>query len=227
MRVLVDGVPAGEWTVPSGSPDRYGEAIFPMRAAIVGQRSHVQVQLVPVSDQSTPNSFVYWVFAKQARKLETPIKTDVAGLWLTDHLDVGSLSHERDHGYSIEAPTFGGDQQFLWPDSAEPFLEDGRATAHHESFALTVIPGRDHLLVKAFDTYSKSQVVRVFIENRLVGDWALPDGPDRYGEGAVRIPARVIGNRRRVTVRVEFVSASIESNSFYYWMFAEPTMHDG
>jgi hypothetical protein len=226
-RVTIDGTPAGEWTVPSGSPNRYGEAVFPLRAAFVGQRTQLRVELEPVSEDSETNAFVYWVFAKPGRKLEAPLRISVAGLWLTDRLDVGNVADEREHDYAIEAATFGGDQQFEWPDNGQPFLEDGRATSRDESFELAVIPGRDHLLVKAFDTYSKNQVVRVFVEKRLVGEWALPDGPTRYGEGALRIPAELIGTRREISVRVEFVSASIEFNSFYYWMFAEPPVHHG
>lgn len=227
VRVRIDGAPAGEWSVSTGGPNRYGEAVFPLRAAFIGARSQVRVELEAVAADAQPNAFVYWVFAKPARQLDVPLRTDVAKLWLTDRLDVGDPADERDHDYVIEGATFGGDQQFEWPGSEQPFLEDGRATARDESFEMAVIPGRDHLLVKAFDTYSKNQVVRVFVEKQLVGEWALPDGPARYGEGALRIPAELIGTRREISVRVEFVSASIEFNSFYYWIYAEPPLRHG
>lgn len=36
VRVLVEGVPVGNWTTPSGDGDRYGEAVFPLRAGLAG-----------------------------------------------------------------------------------------------------------------------------------------------------------------------------------------------
>ena len=227
VRVRVGGARAGEWSAPSGGSNRYGEAVFPLRAGLVGQRTRLRIELEYVTGDPETNAFVYWVFAKPTRKLREPLHTHVERLWMTDHLDVGNDADERDHDYVIDAPTFGGNQQFEWPDSGEAFVEDGRATGSYESFEVAVIPGRDHLLVKAFDTYSRNQVLRVWVERRLVGEWTLPDGAARYGEGAFRIPADSIGARSKVTIRIEVVSASIAANSFQYWMYAEPPDQHG
>jgi hypothetical protein len=220
VRVSINGKVVGDWSLPEGA-DRYGEATFVLPASAIGDRSNVELKLDKVSGEPDTNAFVYWVFAKPEKSLDYPVKTKLAGLTLTDHLDVGLEKDEAGHGYAIDKPSYVGVQQFAWPASGLPFLENGRATKSYESFRVKVMPSKDHLLVKAFDTYSKNQKVRVLVEGNVVGEWSLPDGTPRYGESSFRIPSKYIGARNEVNVRVEFVSATLDSNSFKYWIYAD------
>ena len=227
VKVSIDGKVAGEWPVPDGGSSRYGEATFALSPALIGSRTQLDIKLDYVSGAPDTNAFVYWVYATPAQKLVNPVSTKVTGLTLTDTLDVGAEPDETVHGYVIDKASYAGVQQFEWPSNGQPFLENGRANRSYESFRMKVAPSKDHLLVKAFDTYSKNQVVRVLVEGSVVGQWTLPDGTPRYAEGSFRIPAKFIGNKTEVSVRVEFVSATLDANSFHYWLFAEPVVRNG
>jgi hypothetical protein len=220
VRVIVGGKSAGEWALPDGGSNRYGEAKFPLADSLIGDRTQVDIKLEYISGTPDTNTFMYWVYAEPHRKLEAPVRTDISGLKLTDRLDVGADGDEAAHQYVIDKSSYAGTQQFEWPANGLPFLENGRGNKSFETFRMKVAPSKDHLLIKAFDTYSKNQIVRVLVDGNVVGDWALPDGVPRYGEGAFRIPAKFIGARSEINLRVEFVSASLDSNSFQYWLFA-------
>jgi hypothetical protein len=163
----------------------------------------------------------YWVFAKPDRKLEVPVNTNISGYSLIDRIDVGGEADEATHQYVIDKQNYQGTHEFRWPVEGTPFLETGRATKSFETFHMKVSPGADHLLVKAFDTLSKQQKVRVSVDGKALGDWSLPDGAARYGESAFTIPAKAIGDHHEATIRIDFVSGSIDTNSFYYWLYAK------
>jgi hypothetical protein len=221
VRVIVGGKNLGEWSVPNGSSGRYAEVSFPIPAAAIGNRTSVDVKLEYVSGAPDSSSLIYWVFSKPSRKLEAPITTNIAGHTLVDKIDVGTEPDEAAHQYVIDQSHYAAVHEFQWPTDAVPFLENGRATRSFESFRVKVKPGVDHLLVKAFDTLSRAQKVRVSVDGSPAGDWDYPDAASRYNEAAISIPAKLIGDRREVTVRVEFLSGSIDTNSFYYWVYAK------
>lgn len=221
VRVIVGGKNLGEWGVPDGGPGRYAEVSFTIPAAAIGNRSSVDLKLEYVSGGPDTSSLVYWVYSKPGRKLEVPITTNVAGHTLVDKIDVGAEADEAAHTYVIDNSHYAGLHEFQWPTDALPFLENGRATRSFESFRVKVKPGLDHLLVKAFDTLSRDQKVRVSVDGQPVGEWNYPNAAPRYNEAALLIPAKLIGSRNEVTVRVDFVSGSIDTNSFYYWVYAK------
>ncbi|HTV17098.1 MAG TPA: hypothetical protein VMG12_00465 [Polyangiaceae bacterium] len=226
VRVVVDGQVAGDWALPDNESNRYGEAVFKLTPAMVGDRTNLDIKLQYISGVPDTNSFVYWVYAKPDRALESPVSTKLSGLTLTDRVDVANEDDEAKHEYVIDKSTYVGTQQLEWPGNALPFFENGRANKSFESFQLKVTPNKDHVLVKAYDTLSKNQVVRVLVNGAAVGDWTLPDGEARYGESSFRIPARFIGAQKAVIVRVELVSGT-DTNSFYYWLFADAGARSG
>lgn len=226
VRVSLDGKVAGEWTLPDDESSRYGEAVFPISSSMVGNRTKISVKLDYISGVPDSNSFVYWVYAKPDRKLEAPLSTNVSGLSLTDRVDIANEADETDHHYVIDQATYIGTQQFESPANGLPFFENGRANKSFESFRVKTSPNRDHVLVKAYDTFSKNQVVRVLVNGTAVGDWSLPDGDKRYSESSFRIPARFIGSQTAIDVRLEFLSGA-DVNSFYYWLFADSVARNG
>jgi hypothetical protein len=226
VRVLLDGQLAGKWALPDNESARYGEAVFPITPSMVGDRTSLDVKLQYISGTPDINSFVYWVYAKPDRALEAPLSSTISGLALTDRVDVANEADEAQHQYVIDKSTYVGTQQLEWPGNGLPFFENGRANKSFESFQLKATPNKDHVLVKAYDTLSKNQVVRVLVNGTAVGDWPLPDSDDRYGESSFRIPARFIGANKAVTVRVELVSGT-DTNSFYYWLYSDSAARNG
>jgi hypothetical protein len=227
VRVVIDGEYVGDWALPDGDTGQYGEAAFPIQGSFIGARTKLDIQLEPVSGSPDMNAYLYWLFGKPDRVLQEPVSTDVVGLALIDRLDVGGTEDESAHQYSVTNETNSGIRELWWPSSGLPFLETGRANKASESFRMKVEPGRDHLLVKAYDTLSKDQILRVFVDGSPVGDWNLPNLASRYGEGSYRIPAKIIGNKKVIDIRVEFVAASNDVNSLKYWLFAAPTEQRG
>lgn len=220
VRVFLDGKAAGDWALPDNEASRYGEAVFPLSASMVGNRVSLNVKMDYISGVPDINSFVYWVYAKPDRKLVAPLSTNLAGLALTDRVDVANETDEAEHQYVIDQATYVGTQQFEWPANGLPFFENGRANKSFESFRMKTTPNKDHVLVKAYDTFSKNQVIRVLVNGSAVGEWSLPDGEKRYNESSFRIPARFIGTRQAIDLRIEFLSGA-DANSFYYWLFAD------
>jgi hypothetical protein len=222
VRVFVDDQDVGEWVLPNGAAERYEEATFPIPAAIIGDRQDVTFRFQYVAGSPDTNSFLYWVFAKGGPAITEPLKTDLRGLALTDRVDVGDETSEAAHLYAIDEPVYAGIHDFPWPPSKVSYRETLRATKTSETFRLKVAPGVNHRLVKAIDTFAKDQKVRVLVDGKVVAAaWTLPNGPERYDEAVLPIPAQAIGNRQEVTVRIEFVSSSIDMNSLGYWMYAE------
>jgi hypothetical protein len=224
VRVLVDEKDAGEWALPNGGAERYEEASFLIPAALIGDRQTVTFRVQYLAGSPDTNSFLYWVFARSASApaIAQPLKTDLGRLILTDRVDVGDEDSETAHQYVIDDPIYAGTHDFPWPPSNASYRETLRATKTFETFRLKVTPGVNHRLVKAIDTLSKDQKVRVLVDDQVVAAaWTLPNGPERYDEAALQIPARLVGNRQEVTVRVELVSSSMDMNSLGYWMYAE------
>jgi len=220
VRVIVEGKNVGEWPVPNGSGKRYAEVSFPISGATIGNRSNINIRLEYVSGGPDASSLLYWLYTKPNRKLETPFNTDVAGYSLVDKIDVGTDTDEAAHKYTLDKAHYFGIHEFQAGSSAY-FLDNGRATRSFETFQVKVKPRVDNLLVKAFDTFSRDQKVNVSIDGAPLGEWAFPNAASRYNEASLVIPAKVIGDRTEVTVRIDFVSGSIDTNSFYYWVYAK------
>lgn len=221
VRVIIEGKNVGEWSVPNGGTSRYAEVSFPISGSMIGDRTSLNIRLEYVSGNPDTSSLMYWLFTKPNRKLVTPINTTVAGYALIDKVDVGTDADEAAHKYVMDKAHYFGVHEFQAPAGSAPFLENGRATRSFESFQVKVKPGVDHLLIKAFDTFSRDQKVTVSVDGTPLGDWAFPNAALRYNEASIVIPAKVIGDRQEVTVRVDFVSGSIDTNSFYYWVYAK------
>lgn len=221
-RVFIDEAPAEDWVFPDVKQGEYAEAVYPLKGSFIGSRTKLAIRFENSPGAPPLNSYYYWIFGKPDRKLEKPVTTNLGGLTLTDRLDVGADEDEKTHAYAIEKPTFTAVREFKWPKGGLPFLENGRGTKTAESFRMRVTPGTDHVLVKAFDTISKDQVVRVFVDGKLVGNWSQSGSSQRYGETSLRIPATYFGRGNSVQLRLELVSARTDMNSFYYWLYSAP-----
>lgn len=218
-RVIIDGGLSLEWDVGSGS-ERYAESSLSIPADAIGSKDEVTLRVEYVAGSLGINSFGYSMFSKPTSGIRRPLLADTAGYALADRIDVGEPSDEAAHDYVIVDPTFSGQQVFTLREKGTSYLEDGRATRENEQFRLRANPGQEHLLIKAYDNFSKDQRLRVTVDGEVVGVWELPRGDERYGEAAFVIPAAFV-HRDNVTIQVKLLSASVDQNSFVYWLYAK------
>jgi hypothetical protein len=221
-RVIVDGEDMGNWKFPADASKTYGEATFQISGGIIGDRSEVVLEFQHVDGAPDLTSYLYWVYAKPGNAIARPLVTDLTGLTQRDYLDVGNVENEIAHEYSIEGETFVGANDYTWNPDKVSYRETLRATRSFESFKLEVSPGRDHVLIKAFDALSRGQRLGVTINsNPLPSDWLMPESPQRYAEAMLFIPAAIIGNDQRIALRLEFKAGSIDGNSLAYWLYVK------
>lgn len=220
-RVILDDEDLGVWELPSDGQASYGEASFPISGGIIGDRGELIIKLQNADGASDLTSYGYWIFAKPGAGISQPLKADLTDYGMVDHLDVGNVEEEKAHGYVLDGQTFVGANDYVWNATKTSYRETLRSTRTAESFDLKVTPGRDHLLVKAYDALSKNQKMAVFIDSKPLTEWALPNSPERYGEATLPIPAQAIGNKSKVTLRLEFRGGSIDNNSLGYWLYTK------
>lgn len=216
-RVVIDGGVVLPWDVGSG-PERYAESSLSIPASAIGSKDEITLRVEYVAGSLGINSYGYWMFSKPTSGISRPILTDTTGYAETDRLDVGDSADEAAHDYSIVEPTYSGQQVFALPEKGSSYLESGRATKGHEQFRAKATPGREHLLVKAYDNFSREQRLRVSVDGEPVGIWRLPTQDQRYGEAAFAIPASFV-RRESIVIQVQLLSASLDQNSFVYWLY--------
>jgi hypothetical protein len=220
-RVILDDEDLGVWELPSDGQATYAEASFAISGGIIGDRAELIVKLQNADGASDMTSYGYWLFAKPGAGITQPLKTDLADFGVVDYLDVGNVEQEKAHNYVLDGQTFVGANDYVWNATKTSYRETLRATRTAESFELKVTPGRDHVLVKAYDALSKNQKMAVFIDSKPLTEWALPNSPERYGEATLTIPAQAIGDKSKVTLRLEFRGGSIDNNSLGYWLYTK------
>ncbi|HTV17096.1 MAG TPA: hypothetical protein VMG12_00455 [Polyangiaceae bacterium] len=220
-RVIIDGGAPLTWDVGSGT-ERYAESTLSIPAQLIGNKQEIGLRIEYVAGSIDINSFGYWMYAKPTAGIAYPLLTETVGYQLADRLDVGDAADEAAHHYAVTEPTFAGYQVFTLSDKRASYQETGRATKAKEAFRLRATPGKDHLLVKVYDNYSRDQKVRVVVDGELVGTWELPTRDERYGEASFVIPASFV-HGDSIDVEVQFVSASFDQNSFVYWLYARPS----
>lgn len=216
-RVGVDGGAALQWEVGSG-PERYAESSLAIPAAAIGNKQEVTLRVEYAAGTLGINSYGYWMYSKPTAGIPEPLLTDTTGYDQADRLDVGDEGDEAAHDYSIVEPTFSGQQVFALREKGLTYLENGRATKAREQFRARATPGRDHLLIKVYDNFSKNQRLRVVVDGAFVGIWELPSREERYGEAAFVIPAAFV-RRDAIVVEVGLLSGSVDQNSFVYWVY--------
>jgi hypothetical protein len=220
VRLSVDGKVASVVALEDRAPGPQ-EVVLPIDGTLIGGNREVTLQLEYLGG-AHEDSFRYWMFSRQNLPgLPHPLITDVSGLTEVDRLDVGDPRSEQAHDYVIEQPTFDGFQQFDFEDLDASYIETGRATRRFESFKLDVLPGEEHVLVKAFDNHSRGQKLHVTVDGKSLDQWEMPSGSQRYGEASLTIPAALTTSSDRIKLVVEFVDGSVDQNSFMYWLYAK------
>jgi len=224
VRVYLDDEQVGDWSFQSTSKEGLVESTFLIPGGLVGDREDGDFRFEFIDGQLDVTSFMYWVFADATGGLTQPLDVDVSGMVLVDFLDIGNKKSEAEHVYKPPEESRVGVRWYTWSRPYMSFRESIRhtmAASAREGFRMKFSPGKDHLLIKAYDSTSRGQKIAVSINGRtLLRNWTLPDSSDRYSEAGLMIPASAIGQSDEGAMEMELRSGMYGANGFAYWLFA-------
>ncbi|WP_212754308.1 DUF2961 domain-containing protein [Nakamurella aerolata] len=98
--------------------------------------------------------------------------------------------------------------------------DDGRAFTGSSQFTVSIDPNNTGVTLKRrFDAASNRQRATIYVDGVKVGEWAPTDDiPGYWAYQTVTLPASATAGKSKITVKNEFVSASIDYNEFRYWV---------
>jgi hypothetical protein len=146
----------------------------------------------------------------------------VAGLMLTDRLNVADLESERAHAYvwsdsrradgfateAYDQPTLAG---------GTPLVDGGRRINGVESFTVSTQPGRDAVLVTRVHPTSRGTLT-VYADDQPVGTRWLPPDPGHWLEIMTLIPGDYL-NREQTAFRIEVDTPDGHYMPYYHWLY--------
>ena len=113
------------------------------------------------------------------------------------------------------------------PGTEPPFpqmlTDNGRAHTNFSQFQMTLNPGNTGAtLVRRLDYGIANQEANIFVDGALVGTWfdAGGDGSYRWRDDSFDIPSSFTAGKSSITVKVAFMSSSLDWNEFYYWIYS-------
>ncbi len=144
------------------------------------------------------------------------------GMELTDSIDVGNVSDEEAHAYTISQGTHPITREYTYPGGLR-VKDDGRGYRGHEAFEMDAVPSRDLLLVRRLDYSVPNQRVEVYVDGNLVGDMSNPgiDTKDRWRDAQIVIPGAYV-TRERTSFKMLYRAGSPDANTFGYWAYVKP-----
>lgn len=101
--------------------------------------------------------------------------------------------------------------------------DDGRAHKGYSQFRMAVDPANQGvILVRRLDFGIGDQKAQVYVDGALVGEWfnRSGDGGYRWRDRRFNIPASFTAGKSALTIKVQFVSSSIDWNELYYWAYS-------
>ncbi|WP_051266519.1 DUF2961 domain-containing protein [Nakamurella lactea] len=110
--------------------------------------------------------------------------------------------------------------QIVGPKPLPLISDDGRAHKGSSTFTVAIDPANAGVkLTRRFDANSNHQVADIYVDGKKVGQWpATDDGAGFWSYQTVTLPAAATAGKSSITVKNEFVSASIDWNEFRYWV---------
>ncbi|MEN8248758.1 MAG: DUF2961 domain-containing protein [Bacteroidota bacterium] len=107
--------------------------------------------------------------------------------------------------------------------------DDGRAHKGYSQFDMNITPDANIVkLVRRMDYWVADQKANVYVDGELAGEWFTPggDGLTRWRDAEFIIPNALTTGKSTITVKIEFVSAMIDWNEFYYWAYCDDILTD-
>jgi hypothetical protein len=109
------------------------------------------------------------------------------------------------------------------PSFPQTLTDNGRAHTNYSQFQMSLNPGNTGAtLVRRLDYGIADQKANIFVDGALVGAWfdAGGDGSYRWRDDSFSIPSSFTAGKSSITVKVAFVSSSLDWNEFYYWIYS-------
>ena len=107
---------------------------------------------------------------------------------------------------------------------AEVVSDDGRATTGYSQFDMAVDPAASEVkLVRRLDYHIGNQKAEVFVNDVSAGEWfnSGSDDLNKWRNAEFVIDTALVGDNDTVTIKVDFISADLDWNEFYYWMICD------
>jgi hypothetical protein len=111
----------------------------------------------------------------------------------------------------------------IGPSLPQTVTDNGRADTNFSQFAMSLNSSNTGAtLVRRLDYGIANQKANVFVDGALVGQWfdAGGDGSYRWRDDSFSIPSSFTAGKSSITVKVAFVSSSLDWNGFYYWIYS-------
>lgn len=109
------------------------------------------------------------------------------------------------------------------PSYPQTLTDNGRADTNFSQFQMTLNPANTGAtLIRRLDYGIANQKANVYVNGALVGAWydAGGDGSYRWRDDSFSIPSSFTAGKSSITVKVAFVSSSLDWNEFYYWLYS-------
>jgi hypothetical protein len=111
----------------------------------------------------------------------------------------------------------------IGPSFPQTVTDNGRADTNFSQFKMSLNTSNSGaVLVRRLDYGIANQKANVFVDGALVGQWfdAGGDGSYRWRDDSFSIPSSFTAGKSSITVKVVFVSSSLDWNEFYYWIYS-------
>ncbi|HXD00578.1 MAG TPA: DUF2961 domain-containing protein [Verrucomicrobiae bacterium] len=111
----------------------------------------------------------------------------------------------------------------IGPSLPQTLTDNGRADTNFSQFTMSLNSSNSGaMLVRRLDYGIADQKANVFVDGALVGQWfnSGGDGNYRWRDDSFNIPSSFTTGKSSITVKVAFVSSSLDWNEFYYWMYS-------
>ena len=109
------------------------------------------------------------------------------------------------------------------PSFPQTLTDNGRAHTNFSQFKMSLNPSNTGAtLVRRLDYGIADQKANIFVDGALAGEWfdAGGDGSYRWRDDSFSIPSSFTAGKSSITVKVAFVSSSLDWNEFYYWIYS-------
>jgi len=102
--------------------------------------------------------------------------------------------------------------------------DDGRAFTGKVNFRVAIDPANQGVrLVRRIDYGICDQRGAVYIDGLSAGEWYTPGGSGggMFFDAVFDLPASLTAGKSRLSVEIRFVSACLDWNEFYYWIYSQ------
>ncbi len=111
----------------------------------------------------------------------------------------------------------------IGPSLPQTLTDNGRADTNYSQFKMSLNSSNaGATLVRRLDYGIADQKANIYVDGALVGQWfdSGGDGSYRWRDHSFNIPSSFTAGKSSITVKVAFVSSTLDWNEFYYWIYS-------